>query len=285
MAYHLTPTQWRELRVHRVEPVPRRLAVINRKGGSGKTTTSVSLARAFNAWGLRVRLTDGDAQLASATYWLPPQVPRGFPTLLDVFMGERTLAEVTAPTSLEGLSIVPSLDTLARVDAERPPGSDQLLREEYAEDPDAADLELMDAPPSMGLVTVSMLAASDDVLVLMKASALDLVGAAEMEKPMSLIRKRLNPNLRVTGVVLADSDANTMLSRDLGESLAKDYTGALIHLIPHSVRAAEAPGVHQPVLDFAPDNPVSHAYWNLAALLVPRLGLEWKISPEQVSAA
>src|SRR5436305_9090515 len=159
MAYKLTAAQWRELRVHRTEPKPRRVAFVNRKGGSGKTTSAVQVARALSAWGMRVRVTDGDAQMASTTYWLPPQVPRGYPTLLDVFMGEKTLAEVTAPTSIAGLSIVPSLDTLARVDAERPPGSDGLLADEFDNDADAVDIELLDAAPSMGLVTVSMLAA------------------------------------------------------------------------------------------------------------------------------
>ena len=285
MAYQLTPAQWRELRVDRIEPTPRRVAFVNRKGGSGKTTSAVQAAAAFAAWGMRVRLTDGDAQMASSTYWLPPQVPRGYPTLLDVFMGEKSLAEVTAPTAVTGVSIVPSLDNLARVESERPPGSDGLLADEFSADADAADLELLDAAPSMGLVTVSMLAASTDVIVMVKTSTLDLVGAAEMSRPLDLIRRRLNPDLRITAVLMIDDDENTMLSRGLGDQLASDYPGAVIHRIPHSVRAREAPGKHRSVLDYAPDNPVSYAYWNLAATLVPLLGLAWKVAPDQVSAA
>jgi chromosome partitioning protein len=278
----LTPAQWRELRVTRTEAKPRRLAIANRKGGSGKTTSTVSLAAAFAAWGLRARICDCDAQLASATYWLPPQVPRGFPTLLDVFTGDRPLSEVTAPTTVPGLTIVPSLDTLGRVESERPPGSDGLLAGELDADADAADIELLDCAPSMGLVTVSALAASTDIILLGKTSTLDLVGAAEMAKPLDLIRRRLNPDLRITAVLMIDDDENTMLSRGLADRFAEDYPDALIHRIPHSVRAREAPGAHQPVLDYAPDNPVSSAYWRLAAALVSRLGLSWKVSPEQV---
>jgi chromosome partitioning protein len=281
----LTPAQWRELRVQRTEPKSRRLTFVNRKGGSGKTTSAVQLARAFSLWGLRARITDGDAQLASSTYWLPPQRPRGYPTLLDVFKGEKTLAEVTAPTAISGVTIVPSLDTLARVESERPPGSDLLLADEYDADADAADIELLDAAPSMGLVTVSMLAASTDVVVMVKTSTLDLVGAAEMTKPLDLIRRRLNPALRITAVLMIDDDENTTLSRTMVDRFAEDYPDALVHRIPHSVRAREAPGAHQPILDYAPDNPVSMAYWRLAARLVPRLGLEWKVGPDQVSAA
>lgn len=284
MSYRLTPAQWRELRVTRTEARPRRLTFVNRKGGSGKTTSAIQLAAAFAAWGLRARLTDGDAQMASASYWLPPQAPRGYPTLLDVFMGEATLAEVTAPTSVPGVRIVPSLDTLARVESERPPGSDGLLAAEYDADSDAADVELLDAAPALGLVTVSMLAASTDVVVMVKTSTLDLVGAAEMAKPLSLIRRRLNPTLRISAVLMVDDDKDTTLSRGMVERLTEDYPSAFVHRVPHSVRAREAPGAHQPVLDYAPDNPVSHAYWNLAATLVPVLGLSWKVSPEQVSA-
>lgn len=285
MAYQLTPAQWRELRVHRTEPAPRRLTFVNRKGGSGKTTSAIQLGRAFAAWGLRSRLTDGDAQMASSTYWLPPQAPRGYPTLLDVFMGEKTLTEVTAPTTVPGLSIVPSLDTLGRVESDRPPGSDRLLADEYAADADTQDVELLDAAPSMGLVTVSMLAASTDVVVMVKTSTLDLVGAAEMARPLQLIKKRLNPDLRITAVLMVDDDEHTTLSRSMVDQFGKDYPGALIHRIPHSVRAREAPGKHLAVLDYAPDNPVSYAYWNLAVKLVPLLGLQWKTSPEQVQAA
>jgi chromosome partitioning protein len=284
VAYELSPAQWRELRVHRTEARPRRLVFTNRKGGSGKTTTAVQLAAAFALWGLRVRLTDGDAQMASSSYWLPPQVHGTYPTLLDVFMGEKTVAEVTAATSVPGVTIVPSLDTLTRVDSERPPGSDGLLAEEYDADADSTDLELLDAAPALGLVTVSMLAASTDVAVMVKTSTLDLVGAAEMARPLELIRKRLNPGLRISCVLMVDDDQNTGLSRQLVEVLGEDYPGALIHRIPHSVRAREAPGAHQPLLDYSPDNPVTIAYWKLAAALVPILGLEWKVGPEQVSA-
>lgn len=287
----LSDSQWRKLRL-RPAPKPCRLALVNRKGGSGKTTTAVSLAAVFAAWGLRSRLIDGDAQLASATYWLPPQVKPGYPTLADVFLGNASIAEVTAPTSVPGVTIVPSLDTLGRVEHERPPGSDGLLADELDADP-AADIELLDAAPSMGLVTVSMIAASTEVALLMTTSSLDFVGLAEMSRkatrnspagPLELIKKRLNPSLRVATVVMVDNDGTTTLSREMADSLARDYPGALIATIPHSVRVREAPGSHEPIIDYAPGNPVSMAYWQLGAALVPALGMEWEIGPEAVAA-
>lgn len=279
MADEMTPERWRELRVYRTAETPRRLAVVNRKGGSGKTTTAVQLAAALAAWGARVRLTDGDPQLASATYWLTPQRPAGYPTLLDVFLGDCTIREATAPTTVPGVRIVPSLDTLARVESERPPGSDTLLAGEYDDDQDDVDVEILDAAPSMGLVTVSMLTAATDIVVSMKTSTLDYVGAAELAKPLALIRKRLNPDLSTAAVVMADTDAATVLSRSLDERLAEEYPGAIVHQVPHSVRVQEAPGQHRTLIDYAPENPVTAAYWRLAAALVPRLGLAWKVAP------
>ncbi len=275
----MTPGRWRELRVYRTAETPRRLAVVNRKGGSGKTTTAVQLAAALAAWGARVRLIDGDPQMASATYWLTPQRPAGYPTLLEVFLGDRTIREATAPTTVPGVRIVPSLDTLARVESERPPGSDTLLAAELDEDSDDVDVEILDAGPSMGLVTVAMLTAATDIAVVMKSSTLDYVGAAELGKPLALIRRRLNPNVATTAVVLADAEERTVLSRSLVDRLQTEYPGAILHQVPHSVRVGEAPGQHQPLIDYAPDNPATLSYWRLAAALVPRLGLSWKVAP------
>ncbi|MFE0532022.1 ParA family protein [Micromonospora parva] len=279
MTYDLLPTRWRELRVYRTAATPRRLVVVNRKGGSGKTTTAVQVAAAMAAWGARVRLTDGDPQLASATYWLTPQRPAGYPTLLDVFLGDCSIRAATAPTTVAGVRIVPSLDTLARVESERPPGSDTLLAGEYDDDQDDVDIEILDAAPNMGLVTVAMLTAATHVAVSMKTSTLDYVGAAELAKPLALIRKRLNPDLSTTAVVMADTDAATVLSRSLDDRLTEEYPDAIVHQVPHSVRVQEAPGQHQTLIDYAPENPVTTAYWQLAAALVPRLGLAWKVAP------
>lgn len=274
---------WPELRL-RQPPDPARLVVANRKGGSGKTTTAVQLAAAFAAWGLRVRLTDGDPQLASATYWLPPQRERGYPTLLDVFLGEATLAQTTAPTTVERVSIVPSLDTLGRVEQERPPGADLLLAREYDDDRDAADVEIMDSPPSMGAVTVAMLAAAHGVVITQRVSSLDYVGVAELARPLDLVRKRLQPDLAVSAVVLIAANERASLTGTMLERLTSEYPDSVVYTVPHSVRATEAPGQHRPLLDYAPGNPVTEAYWALAAQLAPRIGAAWEVAPSAALA-
>jgi len=256
------------------------VVIVNRKGGSGKTTTAVQLAACFAAWGLRVRITDGDPQLASATYWLPPQRQAPFPTLLDVFMGECTIAEATAATTIDRVSIVPSLDTLGRVELDRPAGSDTVLATEYAADADRVDLEVMDAPPSMGALTVAMLAAADEVLITQKTSTLDRVGVAELTRPMQLVRQRLNSDLTVAGVVMIAANNRTMITDSIGKRLTMEYPDSIVHAVPHSVRAEEAPGEHLSMIDYAPESPVTAAYWHLAARLAPRLGLDWDVAPD-----
>lgn len=282
MGYDLTPEQWSKLRVRRTGSKPRRVVTANRKGGSGKSTTAVHIGAAFAQWGARVRLTDGDAQLASATYWLRPGLDPQQKTLLEVFVGDASLVEATLPSVVDGMVIVPSLGTLAEVESKRPPGTDTLLAEEMDEDADKLDLEMLDSAPNLGLVSIAMLAAATDVLVLVTTSTLDMVGASEMDAPMELVRKRLNKGLQVTGVVMVDDNEQTVLSQGMVERFTEDYPDALVHQIPHSVRVREAPGQHETLFTYAPKNPAALAYWELAAQLVPRLGFEWEIGPEDV---
>jgi chromosome partitioning protein len=281
----LTPGQWRQVKIRRVSDFVHFLTMVNKKGGSGKTTTTVTLAGIFAMWGARVRIKDGDPQLASATYWLPPQADNWQNrTLLEVFQGTASLDEVTYPTSIPNISIVPSLENLGSVEYERPPGSDLIVREELAGATEV-DLNMGDLAPAMGVVTVAMLGAATDIMLTMKASGLDFVGKAEIERPISIVRKRINPELRMTAVTLVDTDENTLISRQLTAQVASEHPEALISTVPHSVRASEAPMTHQPLFEYAPDNPVSLAYCRLAAMLVPKLGFEWVVSPADVVKA
>src|SRR5687767_3385783 len=103
--------RWRNLRAIRPAGVRvPRIAIVNKKGGSGKTTTTVSLAGIFASWGLTARATDGDPQLASTTFWLAPGVNAATATLHDVYFGSKTLDEVTYPTQVDNLLVVPSLN-------------------------------------------------------------------------------------------------------------------------------------------------------------------------------
>jgi len=268
--------RWRNLHAVRPAGVPvRRIAVVNKKGGSGKTTTSVTLAAIFASWGLRARVTDGDEQLASTTYWLAHAITAATPTLRDVYFGEATLDQATYPTTVENLLIVPSLNTLGEVETKRPPGTDGLLGAEFdAGSEHGVDVEVMDAAPAVNAVTASLLAAATDVFITMKPSGLDAVGASEIDAPLALIKKRLNPALQISAVLLVDADGRAEFTGQVQAKAEDDYPNAIVATVPHSIEAAKAPLAHQPMHLFAPANPVTDAYFAMAEAWLTMAGYE-----------
>lgn len=270
--------RWRRLRAIRPAGVRvPRIAVVNKKGGSGKTTTSVTLAGIFASWGLKSRVTDGDPQLASTTYWLAPGVGTGMPLLHDFYFGSKTLDEVTYPTEVDNLLVVPSLKPLEDVETRRPAGSDGLLAAEFAGgSAHGVDVEIMDASPSVGVVTISLLAAATDVMITMKPSGLDSVGASEIDEPLALVKKRLNPALTIASVVLVDADGRAEFTSQVQGQAEQDYPTAIVATVPHSIEAAKAPLAHLPMHRFAPANPVTDAYYALAEAWLTGAGFELK---------
>lgn len=267
--------RWRNLRAVRPSGVPApRIAVVNKKGGSGKTTSTVTLGGILASWGLLVRLVDADPQLASTSFWLAPEITHGNPTLYEVYAGEASLDKATYPTGVAGLLVVPSLDTLDQIETKRPPGTDGLLAAEFAASSHPVDVEIMDAAPSMGTVTVSALAAATHVLITMKPSGLDSVGASEIDAPLALIKTRLNPGLRIAAVLLIDADGRAEFTAQVQEQAEADYPAAIVATVPHSVEAMKAPLAHQPMHVFAPANPVTDAYCALAEALLTTIGFQ-----------
>lgn len=268
--------RWRNLRAVRPDGVPvPRLAVVNKKGGSGKTTSTVTLGGILASWGLVTRLLDADPQRASTTFWLAPDVTTDMPTLYDVYAGRAGLDKVTYPTPVERLLVVPSLATLDRVESERPPGTDGLLAAEFAAGSGhGIDVEIMDAAPAIGTVTVSVLAAATHICITMKPSGLDSVGASEIDEPLALIKARLNPVLTIGAVLLVDADGRTDFTNQIQQQAEADYPTAIVATVPHSVEAAKAPLAHQPMHLFAPNNPVTDAYYALAEVLLTGLGFQ-----------
>jgi chromosome partitioning protein len=270
--------RWRRLRAVRPAGMrPPRIGVVNKKGGSGKTTSTVQLAGIFASWGLRARKLDADPQLASTTFWMGSHLDPNGPSLYEVYAGKARLNEVTYPTSVEGLLIVPSYASLDRVESERPPGTDTLLVAEFAaSDELGIDVEIMDAAPSMNTVTVSVLAAATDLLITMKPSGLDSVGATEIDGPLALVKERLNPSMRIAAVLLVDADGRADFTSQVQEQTERDYPTSIVATVPHSVEAMKAPLAHQPMHLFAPNNPVTDAYYALAEALLTTMGFELK---------
>ncbi|MGY3341230.1 chromosome partitioning protein [Streptomyces filamentosus] len=248
--------------------------VVNQKGGAGKTTTTVELAAALAATDLRVRVIDADHQEAALSRWLVPQYPAGEPqrSLRSVFFDECALAEATYPTLFAGVDIVPSGLDLMRVEYERPIGAEQTLAAALARETEQHggplyDVTIIDAAPSLGLVTVAGLTAADRALVPLGVGGLDLLGLQSLHRTIRTVQDKTNPKLSVAGVFLTAWDKSGF-ARQIAERVALDYPEAVVVPVRRSVRAAEAPIAAQPVRLYAPESATGADYAQAAGILL-----------------
>lgn len=245
---------------------PRIFGVSNQKGGSGKTTTTVNLGAELAAHGARVRLIDMDPQLGSATHWLPPDFgdtdPRLRSDLKDVLLGMATLDQATWPTAIPGVFIVPSYHTLTQFEQARPIGAEHLLAQAL-DQAEVFDATAIDCPPTLGLLTVAALAAIMEAIIACKPGSLDLVGVADLNATLALVRDRLNTMLTVAAVVMTMRQL-TKFAGQIELQLMADYPHAVHQSIRHTVRAQEAPSVHLPLREYAPGATATIDYARLA---------------------
>jgi chromosome partitioning protein len=252
------------------------VAILNQKGGSGKTTTAVNLAAALGELGRRVLLVDLDPQ-ASASRWLAVDDSVG--GLYDVVVQRAPLEPHIRPTAVTGVDLVPARQDLAaaELEARRKPGAELVLRQALGRLPPRWDTALLDCPPSLGLLTVNALAAADEVLVPVEAHILALEGLADLLGTMDLVREALNPRLRLGGV-LACRVSRTRHTRDVTELLRQQFPDTMLtSVVRESARLAEAPAFKKPILTYASDSPGALDYRAAAA--------EWQARAPQLEEA
>ena len=246
----------------------RTIAVVNHKGGSGKTTTAVNVGAALAETGRRVLLIDLDPQ-ASASRWLG--VRDGGRLLLDALCGGGRLEDLVATTPQRGVELVPSSTWL--LTAERAllgqPGADHRLVSLLAGADARWDYLLIDCPPALGLLTVNAFAAVEELLIPVEAHFMALEGFAQLTQAIESARKRLNPALRIGGIVACRVDARTRHCPEVVDDLRARFGGAVFStVIRENVRLAECPSHTKPITAYDPRSSGAADYRDLARELI-----------------
>lgn len=248
------------------------IAVVNQKGGVGKTTTTINLAAALTLKGKKVLLIDMDPQGNAATGLGIPRASRDI-TIYDVLVDGVALSGAILETSVPGLKLIPSHVDLAGAELEigNRAGRTTILRDAIDEDTSHYDYVLIDCPPSLNLLTVNALSASRSVLVPLQCEFFALEGLSQLLQTIEMAKARINPDLVIDGVMLTMYDPRNRLSAQVAADVRKHLGRAVFQtIIPRNVRIAEAPSFGKPVLMYDPHCTGSKAYKALATEMLSR---------------
>ncbi len=254
----------------------RSIAVINQKGGVGKTTTAVNLSAALADAGKRVCVLDLDPQ-AHASLHLGVTATGAVPTIYDVLCGNASIADARVTVSGH-LSVVPSNIDLAAAEMELAGevGRELILRDALAADNQPFDYLVLDCPPSLGVLTINALVAVEEVFLPLQPHFLALHGLSKLLRTIEVVSKRLNNRLRLSGVILCMYDSTTRLAAEVSSDVEAFFSSTKtenhVHAgaqffdakIRRNIRLAEAPSFGQSIFEYAPDSNGAADYKSLA---------------------
>lgn len=248
------------------------IAIINQKGGVGKSTTAIDLSAALGELGKQVLLVDLDPQ-GNASSGLGIEKSQVSNCVYDVLLNDVPIEDVIIPDVYEGLDVVPATINLAGAEVEL---VSEMARENRLKDAVGSlrgryDYIFVDCPPSLGLLTVNALVAADKLLIPIQCEFYALEGVTKLLDSMKRVKTRLNPTLDIFGVLLTMYDGRTTLSRQV-VSEVKNYFGKAVFstLIPRTVKLSEAPSFGQPITQYDPMGKGAQSYTDLAKEVIQR---------------
>jgi len=241
------------------------LTVSNQKGGVGKTTTCVNLSAELGRLGYSVLAVDIDPQ-ANCTSGLGIS-PEDFElSLYDVLLGEAEAKDAVIPTRWEGVSILPATIDLAGAEIELASVISRETRlRRHLRSLNSFDVAIVDCPPSLGMLTINALVASDKLIIPIQCEYYALEGVGQLSKTIGLVRDSLNSELEISGVLLTMYDSRTRLSNEVAEEVRRQFGSvAFSSVIPRNVRLSEAPSHAAPIGYYDPSSTGAQAYGDLA---------------------
>lgn len=248
------------------------ISFTNQKGGVGKTTTCINLAAYVAAMGKKVLVLDLDSQ-GNATSGLGIEKNKDLKTIYDVISGDTSLDEVIKPTLLENLDIIPATVDLAGAEIEmvQMPQREKIIKGILEPVKNSYDFIMIDCPPSLGLITVNGLTASDSVIIPIQCEFFPLEGLTQLMNTIKLIKFHLNPTIDIEGVVMTMKDKRSNLTTQVSDEILKFFGKRVFFTyIPRNIRLAEAPSHGEPILIYEPSSKGAEAYMSLAEEFLDR---------------
>lgn len=248
------------------------IAIINQKGGVGKSTTAINLSAALGEMGKQVLLIDLDPQ-GNSSSGLGVEKNRVSRCIYDALLNDIPLTDIIIPDVSKGLDVVPATINLAGAEVEL---VSEMARENRLKDAIGLmrgryDYIFIDCPPSLGLLTINALVAADKLLIPIQCEFYALEGVTKLLDSMKRVKSRLNPSLDIYGVLLTMSDNRTTLSRQVSDEVRRFFGKIVFETsIPRTVKLSEAPSFGQPITQYDPTGKGAQSYIDLAKEVISR---------------